>query len=109
MVVNNKIHQPTRAQLRALEAFIITGSQKDAATYIGCAYQTIKNHLGDLYARLDVNGAMEAAAHLGWINIPSGGPKICGWVGYCSRSFNHKGRHSDFRALDIDNRELFDG
>lgn len=107
MVVNNKIHQPTRAQLRALEAFIITGSQKDAATYIGCAYQTIKNHLGDLYARLDVNGAMEAATHLGWVNTPSNnGPKICGWVAYCSRPFNHKGYHGDMRALDTNNEEL---
>ena len=98
---------PSPAQLRALEAVIICGTQKDAATYIGISPQTLKNHLGDLYRKLGTNSAMETASKLGWVNIPSNenGPRICGWVGYCSRSFNHKGRHSDFRALDTENME----
>jgi hypothetical protein len=95
-------------QLRVLEAIIITGSQKDTATYLGISYQTVKNHLGSLYQRLGVNGAMEAASHLGWVNIPSNenGPKICGWIAYCSRPLNHRGYHGDMRALDIENEEL---
>jgi len=103
--------QPSPGQLRTLAAVVTCGTQKDAATALGISPQTIKNNLFNLYRRLGVNSEMEAAAHLGWVSVPNNdsGPKICGWIGYCSRSFNHKGRHSDFRALDIDNRELFDG
>ena len=102
---------PSRRQLQCLEALIICGTQKDAATYLGISIQTFKNHMGTLYKRMGTNSSMETASKLGWVNIPSNeaGPSICGWVGYCSRSFNHKGRHSDFRALDTNNGELFNG
>jgi Bacterial regulatory proteins, luxR family len=96
---------PTPTQLRALEAFLITGSQKGAAEYMGISIQTVKNHLGALYQRLGVSGAIAAATHLGYINIPDSknGPKICGWVAYCSRPFSHRGYHGDMRSLEVEN------
>jgi hypothetical protein len=56
--------------------------------------------LHELYVRLDVGSAMEAAVKLGWVHLPEvGGPFLCGWVGYCSRPAAHRGHHGGMRAL----------
>jgi hypothetical protein len=65
----------------------------------GIALQTVKNHLCDLYERLGVNSAMEAAVRLGWVTIPGGDRPACGWVGYCSRGLGHRGPHGGMRSI----------
>lgn len=91
---------PTTTQLRVLESYARLGSQKAVAHEMGIALQTVKNHMGTLYARLDVGGAVEALSALGWISGPdmSGRPP-CGWVAYCGRPEGHRGQHGGFRAL----------
>ena len=90
---------PTPAQLVAFRAYVQTGSLKEAAHVLGLTVPTIKNHLAGLYARLGVNGAMEAATALGWVTLPGDGPAMCGWRGSCSRPRGHRGHHGGFRAF----------
>ena len=61
---------PTPGQLVAFRAYVETGSQKAAAHQCGIRVQTVKNHMLNLYRRLGVGGAMEAAMALGWITLP---------------------------------------
>ena len=90
---------PTPAQLNAFRAYVQAGSQKEAAFVLGISVRTLKNALGGLYARLGVNGAMEAATALGWVTLPGDGPAMCAWRGSCSRPLGHRGHHGGFRAF----------
>lgn len=91
---------PTPAQAEVFRAYVETGSQKEAARRCGIALSTAKNHLSQMYDRLGVGGAMEAATVLGWVSLPGAAPKACGWVGYCSRPIAHRGHHGGMRAFD---------
>lgn len=90
---------PTPTQLRVFEAYVRTGSQKEAAHVCGMSYQTAKNHMTALYARIGASGAIDALRKLTWIVLPSDDPPLCGWVGACSRAHLHSGGHGEFRAL----------
>jgi len=92
---------PTRQQLACLRAYLEEGNQKAAAAKLGISYQTLKNHLAELYIRLDASGAIEAAGELGYISVPVDGPRPCGWIGYCSRPHGHRGHHGGFRAPEL--------
>ena len=72
---------PTPAQLVAFRAYVQAGSLKEAAHVLGVSVASVKRHLSEMYARLDVSGAMEAAAALGWVTLPGDGPAPCGWRG----------------------------
>jgi hypothetical protein len=85
--------------MRVIESYVRTGSQKATAHELGIALSTVKNELSSLYARLDVDGAMQAVAALGWIALPGAGPSPCGWIAYCSRPRGHSGQHGGFRAF----------
>jgi len=87
----------TEAQLVTLAAYVQSGSAKETATELGIALSTVKNHLSNLYGRLGVSGAMEAAAVLGWVTIP-GDYRMCGWLGTCTRKAEHRGQHGGFRG-----------
>jgi DNA-binding CsgD family transcriptional regulator len=87
----------TEAQLVTLAAYVQSGSAKETATELGIALSTVKNHLSDLYARLGVGGAMEAAITLGWVTVPPD-YRACGWVGSCTRKHDHRGQHGGFRG-----------
>jgi DNA-binding CsgD family transcriptional regulator len=52
--------QPTQAELRALRAYLRAGSTKEAATLIGCADSTVKNHLKTLRRKLGVKNTSQA-------------------------------------------------
>ena len=90
---------PTPAQLSVFAIYVRTFSQKRTAYESGLAYQTVKNHMEDLYRRLGVSSAMEAAAVLGWLRAPAEGPQECGWVGRCTRPMEHRGHHGGFRSF----------
>lgn len=53
-------------QVAYLQAVIRHGSQKDAAAELGVSVQHVKNTLGDLYTRLEVNSLPEAVYAL-WL------------------------------------------
>jgi hypothetical protein len=89
---------PTSGMLRVFTAYVRAGSQKAAAQECGVAVQTVKSQLGELYTRLDVGSAMEAAAKLGWLHVPEDTRPACGWVGYCSRPLGHRGHHGGMRS-----------
>lgn len=89
----------TPAQLRVLEAYTRLGSQKAVANELGIAVQTVKNHMTALYVRLNVGGAMEAVAALGWVHANIAGVPPCGWLGYCGRPDGHTGNHGGFRPF----------
>lgn len=88
---------PTEHQLTILAAYFEAGSAKAAATSLGLSPQTVKNALGDIYRKLDVCGSIEAAVKLGWIKIPMN-YGLCGWIGVCTRSKDHRGHHGGFRG-----------
>ena len=90
---------PTPAQLLAFRAYVQAGSRKEAAHVLGVSVASVKRHLSEMYARLDVSGAMEAAAALGWVTLPGDGPAPCGWRGAGSRPRGHSGHHGGFRAF----------
>lgn len=92
---------PTPAQLRVIEAYARLGSQRAVADELGIATQTVKNHLRDLYVRLNVEGgAVNALQALGWIRTPSAtGLPPCGWLAYCGRPEGHRGQHGGFRPF----------
>ena len=91
------MNPPTEHQLAILSAYMQTGSLKDAADTLGLAVPTVKNLLSELYSRLDVGGAIEAALALGWITIPTQ-YQMCGWVAVCTRLRGHRGHHAGFRG-----------
>jgi DNA-binding CsgD family transcriptional regulator len=93
----------TEAQLVTLAAYVQSGSAKETATELGIALSTVKNHLSNLYARLGVGGAMEAATVLGWVMVPSD-YAMCGWLGTCTRKADHRGQHGGFRGTGQANR-----
>lgn len=99
---------PTPRQLECFAAYVRTGSYAAGAHERGIAPQTFKNHLSGLYERLGISGAMEAAARLGWMRIPSDSTRAaCGWVGVCSRPLGHRGHHGGMRdQLAIVPREV---
>lgn len=92
---------PTPAQLRVMEAYARLGSQKRVAHELGITVQTVKNHLRDLYVRLEVEGgAVVALNALGWIRTPAAtGAAPCGWLAYCGRPEGHRGQHGGFRPF----------
>jgi len=89
---------PTPAQLVAFRAYVQAGSLKEAAHVLGVSVGSVKRHLTEMYARIGVSGAMEAAAALGWVTLP-GETAPCGWRGSCSRPRGHRGHHGGFRAI----------
>ncbi len=89
---------PTDQQLAVLAAYVRAGSVKEAGRQLGLAEQTVKNHLGAIYERLGVGGAIEAATALGWIRVP-GDRRPCGWIGTCTRVSGHRGHHGGFRGI----------
>jgi hypothetical protein len=95
----NAPRHPTPAQLHAFAAYVRVGSQAQAAHECGIALPTLKNHISELYARLDVGGSMEALTKLGWLSLPGSGPAACAWVGSCSRPLGHRGHHGGMRAF----------
>jgi DNA-binding NarL/FixJ family response regulator len=58
--------RPTPRQLELLRALYRCGSAKEAGLTLGITRQTVKYHLADLYRRLGVSGAYEAAYAL-WL------------------------------------------
>jgi DNA-binding CsgD family transcriptional regulator len=90
---------PTPTQLRVIRAYVRLGSQKLVAAEMGISQQTVKNHLSQLYLRLDVGSSIGALERLGWIAITGTGPTACGWIGYCSRARGHRGHHGGMRAF----------
>ena len=90
---------PTPQQLRVLDAYVRTCSQKAVAYEMGISIQTVKNHLSSLYAGLDAHSVLEALTKLGRLSAPGQGPTPCGWVGYCSRPLGHRPHHGQFRAF----------
>ena len=90
---------PTLGQLRIIEAYTRLGSQKAVAHELGIALPTVKNQLSELYVRLNVGGAMEAIAALGWVHANVAGVPPCGWLAYCGRPDGHTGRHGGFRPF----------
>jgi DNA-binding CsgD family transcriptional regulator len=90
---------PTPTQLRVIRAYVRLGSYKLVAAELGISHQTVKNHLSNLYLRLDVGSSIGALERLGWIAIPGTGPTPCGWIGYCSRARRHRGHHGGMRAF----------
>ncbi len=100
MTMTTVVRAPTARQLDCIRAYCATGSQIAAAHSLGITTQTLKNHMLDLYQRLGVGGAMEAAMALGYVTLPDDdGRAICGWLGYCSRTRHHRGQHGGFRAF----------
>ena len=61
---------PTPAQLAVLAAYVRVGSWRAAAETQGVRLSTAKNEARDLYARLGVRSAMQAAVALGWVSVP---------------------------------------
>jgi hypothetical protein len=61
---------PTPAQLAMLATYVRVGSWRAAAEAHGVCLSTAKNHSRDLYARLGVRSAMQAAVALGWVRTP---------------------------------------
>ena len=91
---------PTVGQLRIFKAYMLGYSQKEAASICGLKLHTVKAQLCDLYYRLGVNSALEAAYKLGWLRIPpEDGSVLCGWIGMCSRPLGHDEDHGDMRKL----------
>lgn len=81
-----------------LAVYVQAGSVKETAARMGLAEQTVKNHLGAVYQRLGVGGALEAAQALGWVKVPSS-YRMCGWTGICTRLADHRGHHGGFRGV----------
>lgn len=91
---------PTPMQLRVLEAWVHLGSQKAVARELGITRQTVKNHMGELYVRLGVGGALAALGALGWIRPVAATAGVpCGWLAWCSRPDGHRGQHGGFRPF----------
>ena len=88
---------PTEHQLAILAAYVDAGTLAQTAHALGLAESTIKNSLGELYSRLEVGSAMEAAVRLGWVKLPPG-LGLCRWVGVCTRPAGHRGHHGGFRG-----------
>jgi DNA-binding NarL/FixJ family response regulator len=57
---------PTAREVDLLRALYRTGSSKDAGVALGIARSTVKEHLSQLYRRLGVENAYEAAYAL-WL------------------------------------------
>lgn len=91
----------TPMQMRVVEVYAKTGSQKLTAHELGISEQTVKNHLSALYARLGVeSGILQALNALGWIRVPTQtGTAPCGWISYCGRPDGHRGQHGGWRPF----------
>lgn len=91
---------PTATQLKIMEVYLRTGSQKMVAEELGISPQTVKNHLGSLYTRLGTDNAIGALNILGWVRVPvTHGMPPCGWIAYCGRHEGHSGQHGGFRPF----------
>lgn len=64
---------PTPQQLRALAAYLSTGSNRRAAAVLGIAQQTVKNHVHEAVHRLGHETPAAAGVALGWIRVPGMG------------------------------------
>jgi hypothetical protein len=84
--------RPTKRQLDILSAYCKTGSIKQAAFYLGVGVQTVRSNLSELYAVLDVHGAIEASVALGWTVLPPDLPR-CNAKVRCPYLKGHTGRH----------------
>lgn len=61
---------PTPSQLRVMAAYVRTGDRRAAADELGLTLPTVRESLRQLYARLDVTSALQAAGKLGWVHVP---------------------------------------
>lgn len=61
---------PSPRELEVFAAYCRTGTTRRTAAALDVSEQTIKNHLGRLYAALEVPGNMAAATALGWLVVP---------------------------------------
>lgn len=68
MVGERRALTPRQRQVLALYASGL--STRDAATLMGVAPQTVKNHALAAYRTLGVQGRLQAFAKLGWLNPP---------------------------------------
>lgn len=57
----NPMGEPSDVELYALRAYLRTGSVKAAASSLGIAEQTVKNHLASVRSKLGVQKTAQAA------------------------------------------------
>jgi DNA-binding CsgD family transcriptional regulator len=62
---------PTARELQVFAACLRHRSQKLAGYELGISQQTVKNHCQNLYRKLDVDCASQAAEVLGWLIVPN--------------------------------------
>jgi DNA-binding CsgD family transcriptional regulator len=60
---------PTPRQLESL-ALVLALGQRNAARAMGVSAMTVKRHLENLYTRTGAGSAIEAAAMVGWLDVP---------------------------------------
>lgn len=60
----------TPNEVRVLSAAATGAGAKAAAAELGMSYQTYKNVLTLVYAKLDVQSLVQAFAVLGWLHVP---------------------------------------
>lgn len=97
MPLDRPLPKPTEHEVVVLAMYVQRGSVKEAATHLDLAESTVKNTLRNLYLKLDVGSAMEAAVALGWVTLPDR-YRICGWQAVCTRLEGHRGHHGGFRG-----------
>ena len=60
----------TDKERRILVAYLDCERIKDTAEHLGLAPQTVKNHLHNIYAKLDTTNAIGAFKAMGWAKVP---------------------------------------
>lgn len=75
-------------------------SVSEVAGRLDISDQTVKNHIANAYARLEVTNMAEAFLVLGWLRIPGEARTPCGFVARCGRPAGHRGHHGGFRAVE---------
>ena len=66
-------HDPealTDKERRILVAYLDCERIEDTAEHLGLAQQTVKNHLHNIYAKLDTTNAIGAFKAMGWAKVP---------------------------------------
>jgi DNA-binding CsgD family transcriptional regulator len=93
----------TPQQIRIIEGYVRTGSQKAIAADLGISVQTVKNHLSTIYRRLDTQGILETLVVLGWLTQPPDRPRRrrCGHMAVCTLYEGHQEGHGRYRDVDV--------
>jgi len=58
------------AEYRTLAAYARLGDRQAVSTDLGLSYATVRGYLAAAYAKLGVNGAIDAFRALGWLTPP---------------------------------------